>query len=337
MFNQSTEGICVHDLEGRILDVNEMACTQSGYSREELLSLTVFDGHPGQSTTFPPKAEILRTWGNWAPGQRFVIEAEHQRKDGTVYPVEISMGVVRYGNANVILALVKDITGRKLAEKALRMANKKLHLLSGITRHDINNQITVLVGYLRMLEKKQPDTIHNEYFQKIATAAQRISSMIQFTREYEEIGIDAPAWQDARSLVDTAVKGIHLGQLTVKNDLPVCSEVFADPLIVKVFYNLVDNAVRYGGRVTTIRFSVESQEREYMLVCEDDGDGIPADEKEKIFERGFGKNTGMGLFLSQKILSITGITITETGEPGKGTRFEMTVPKGMWRSTGKGI
>ena len=56
--------------------------------------------------------------------------------------------------------------------------------------------------------------------------------------------------------------------------------------------------------------------------------GIPAEEKSKIFDRGFGKNTGRGLFLTREILEITGITIKVTGEPGKGARFEMTVPKG---------
>jgi signal transduction histidine kinase len=56
--------------------------------------------------------------------------------------------------------------------------------------------------------------------------------------------------------------------------------------------------------------------------------------KEKIFERGFGKNTGLGLFLAREILVITGITITENGTPGKGARFEITVPKGMWRRKG---
>jgi signal transduction histidine kinase len=59
--------------------------------------------------------------------------------------------------------------------------------------------------------------------------------------------------------------------------------------------------------------------------------GIPVDEKEQIFERGSGKNTGMGLFLAREILTITGITIQETGEPGKGARFEMTVPKDAYR------
>ena len=110
--------------------------------------------------------------------------------------------------------------------------------------------------------------------------------------------------------------------------------MFADPLIVKVFYNLMDNAVRYGGKITTIWFSVKERGGDQILICEDDGEGVVADEKVKIFERGFGKNTGMGLALSREILDITGIAIKETGEPGKGARFEMTVPGGMWRQTG---
>ncbi|MEI6841769.1 MAG: HAMP domain-containing sensor histidine kinase, partial [Methanomicrobiales archaeon] len=199
------------------------------------------------------------------------------------------------------------------------------------TRHDINNQLTVQMGYLSILEKKQPDTAHNVYFQKISSAAQRISAMIQFTKEYENIGITAPVWQGTRELVDTAAKEAPLGKVMVKNELPANMEVFADPLVEKVFFNLVDNAVRHGSKISTISFSTLESGDDILIVCEDDGDGIPAEEKEKIFERGFGKNTGLGLALAREILDITGITITETGEPGKGARFEMTVPKGMWR------
>ena len=117
----------------------------------------------------------------------------------------------------------------------------------------------------------------------------------------------------------------------MKNDLPVSSEVFADPLIVKVFYNLLDNAVRYGGKITTIQFSALESGDNHLIICENDGEGIPADEKEQIFELGFGKNTGLGLFLAREILGITGITIRENGEPGKGARFEMTFPPGSYR------
>ncbi|MEI6841684.1 MAG: HAMP domain-containing sensor histidine kinase [Methanomicrobiales archaeon] len=220
---------------------------------------------------------------------------------------------------------------------SLARANTKLNLLSSITRHDINNQLTILQGYLEILKNTQLNPSQEGYFQEVTTATQRISAMIQFTRDYEQIGVHAPIWQDCRAIVDRAAEEAPTGQVALKNDITVGMELFADPLVFKVCYNLIDNAVRCGGKITTVRFSVEERDGDRIVVCEDDGTGIPATEKEKIFERGFGKNTGMGLFLSREILDITGITIRETGEPGKGARFEMTVPKGAWRMAGKGV
>jgi|WetSurMetagenome_2_1015567.scaffolds.fasta_scaffold02159_8 PAS domain S-box-containing protein len=260
-----------------------------------------------------------------------------KRGGGAMFPVQLE-AILTSGSdgANTVRIAIIDITERKKAENALLLANKKLNLLSSITRHDVNNQLMSVNGFLELLHKKVPDPTLEDFFIRITKASKRISAMIQFTREYEEIGVKAPAWQDCRTLVGTAEKEALLGQVIVKNDLPAGIEVFADPLIVKVFYNLMDNAVRHGGRITTIRFSVKEDGGDQVLICEDDGDGVVGEEKERIFERGFGKNTGMGLFLSREILDITGITIKENGEPGKGARFEMTVPKGAWRIERKG-
>ena len=249
------------------------------------------------------------------------------------------------GTITGVLVFVIDISERIMLEQemkyheqelkqfsaALGIANKKLTLLSGITRHDINNQLTVLMGYLELLEMKQADPSFRNYFNKITNAAERIQAMIQFTKTYEGIGVNAPVWQNTRTLVDTAAKDVALDKIRLVNDIPAGMTVFADQLIVKVFFNLMDNAVRYGGKITTIRFFGEDANGYCVIVCEDDGNGISQEEKEKIFERGFGKNTGLGLFLSREILAITGITINETGKPGKGARFEMVVPKGMFR------
>ena len=98
-----------------------------------------------------------------------------------------------------------------------------------------------------------------------------------------------------------------------------------------MFYNLVDNAIRYGEKITTIKFYNLITDNGLSLICEDDGVGIPGDQKENIFERGIGKNTGMGLFLTREILLITGITIEENGQPGHGARFEIIIPNGMFR------
>ena len=238
----------------------------------------------------------------------------------------------REGDVTGAIESIRDITDRKRAQEALVQANRKLSLLSGITRHDITNQLTVLQELsLHPGKDAAARSPKDKYLREVATAARRISFMIRFTRDYESIGVNAPVWQDCRALVDTAAAQAPLGSVVVKNDIPAGTEVFADPLVAKVFFNLMDNAVRHGGRTTTIRFSAAESGGGPVLVCEDDGEGIPAGEKEQIFDRGFGKNTGLGLFLAREILEMSGITITETGVPGKGARFEMKVPKEAYR------
>jgi signal transduction histidine kinase len=221
----------------------------------------------------------------------------------------------------------------KFYNQSLEAVNKKLKLLSSITRHDIISQLTVLQLYHDMLEKKVPDVSYSEYFKKIGIATERISSLIRFTEKYEEIGVNAPLWVDIHGIVDTAKKDEVTGHVRLVNDLPFGTEVYSDALITNVFYNLMDNAVRHGGKITTIRFSVQESGDNHIIICEDDGEGIPAEEKERIFDRGFGKNTGLGLALSREILDITGIKIRETGEAGKGARFEFIVPKDAYRHT----
>jgi PAS domain S-box-containing protein len=236
------------------------------------------------------------------------------------------------GNCSHLIGSVHDITECKRAEDALNQANRKLNLLSSITRHDITNQLTTLQGYLAILEMNRNDPNFKEYLQKAKTTAERISASIKFTKECESIGVNAPVWQDCRTLIETAAKQVSLANIRLRNDIPAGTEVFADPLVQKVFYNLIDNAIRYGGpKMTMNRISSHESDKGLIISVEDDGMGISADDKKRLFERGFGHNTGLGLFLSSEILSITGITIHETGEPSKGARFEMTIPKGAYR------
>jgi signal transduction histidine kinase len=109
-------------------------------------------------------------------------------------------------------------------------------------------------------------------------------------------------------------------------------ELFADPLLPRVFYNLLMNALNHGGQqLTKIRLYIRITGESLILTVEDNGPGIPYDKKEKIFEFGYGKGAGFGLFLIREILGYTGIMITETGQPGKGAKFEILVPKGKFR------
>ena len=232
----------------------------------------------------------------------------------------------------LLLNMARSQAELKKSEDALSRANRKLTILSSITRHDIRNQLNALSGYLELSKEKQGDpTVTGEYLKKEAGIVQTIESQINFTKIYEDMGKTAPAWQNVRESVLRATAVLPMRNVTADVDRPDLV-LFADPLFEKVFYNLIDNALRYGGNSLT-RISVSSRETKegLVLTCEDDGAGIAREDKEHLFEQGFGKHTGLGLFLSREILSITGITITETSEPGKGARFGITVPKGAYR------
>jgi len=91
--------------------------------------------------------------------------------------------------------------------------------------------------------------------------------------------------------------------------------------------------IRDHSRITALYFSDQETDKGLIITYRDDGVGVSAEDKERLFQRGFGKHTGLGLFLSKEILSITNIAIRENGEPGKGVNFEIVVPKGRYRCT----
>ena len=237
------------------------------------------------------------------------------------------------GNLTGVLGIGRDLTERKKSEDALREVNRKLNLLSSITRHDILNQITGAAGYLEMIELDEvipPGTKGDEYIKKISGAVDTIKRQISFTGYYKDLGEHAPDWFDVGNLVDKVSNTSSFGEIEHKNNIKNV-EIFADPLFEKVIYNLIDNAIKHGNKITEISFYTLERPKELIIVCEDNGVGIPAGVKEKIFRRGYYKNSGLGLFLSREILTITGLTIEETGTPGKGARFEIHVPERKFR------
>jgi PAS domain S-box-containing protein len=240
----------------------------------------------------------------------------------------------RSGKVIGTVGIARDITQRKKTEEAVRLANKKLNLLSSITRHDVLNQLTVVLGYLRMAEEQATDPILCDYLEKMDKAGEIARRQIEFTKEYQEIGVQLPRWQDVRSTIVQATEDLDPGEVTLSIDIQGV-EVFADPLLEKVFYNMAENALRHGGKLTKIEFSAEDSDRCLRIVCEDDGAGVPESEKQNIFERKYFKHTGFGLFLAKEVLAITGLSIRETGVPGEGARFELLVPAGMYRSSGR--
>jgi len=242
-------------------------------------------------------------------------EAVEYELDGSIF----SINIFPSGEEKVIIS-VSDITEKKRLERALKAANQKLQLLSQITRHDILNSIMVAQGYLYFIEKDILDEASLRYLKEASDAIIKIQEIVEFTRVYDSLGIKDSSWVK----IDDIVSGLRGNIQCDCHDF----EIYADPMISRVFDNLLDNSKRHG-QSKNIFVKCEETDQGLVIIWEDDGLGIPEGDKEKIFNKGFGKNTGLGLFLSREILGITGISIRETGS--KGARFEMIVPKDKYK------
>jgi PAS domain S-box-containing protein len=326
--------ITVFDMALRITYVSPSIFNQRGYRPEDAMSQSLEEILTPTSWELVQRAfaeeikkEILR---DVVQERTIILELEEYRKDGTTIWVSNAVKFVRdqEGHPTSIIVLARDITEKKLADDALREANRKLSLLSSITRYDILNQLHILSGSLSLMDSKSNGNA--KAMNRTISVLSNIESLIRFTGEYDQLGSRAPRFIGIRSEVGRIAEEITLTGIKVVNELGG-EEVMADPLLNKVFYNLIENTARHGEKATQIIFRSEEAGGVLRIICEDDGVGVPDEYKHIQFEKGKGKNFGLGLFFVKEILSITGITIHEDGRPGKGARFVITVPKGKWR------
>ncbi|MBR1369602.1 hypothetical protein RJ53_08940 [Methanocalculus chunghsingensis] len=261
------------------------------------------------------------------------LEAYPENIGGKAISIAASGAQAPDGEPAGCILIIRDISARKAAERALRIASEKISWLTRLTRHDIANEVTALGGYLELL-KEEDDSERREYY--LGQAARKVGTItghLRFSREYQDIGAYDPEWQPVQPLIkrvagDIRIEGIEM----IEHVDPVT--IYADRLFIKVIHTLLENAIRHGGAITTITISTSEQEDgSLILVIEDDGTGIPDEEKELIFRYGYGKNTGFGLAFARDIAAVTGITLIEDGEEGRGARFELMIPKQGWRRT----
>jgi PAS domain S-box-containing protein len=243
-------------------------------------------------------------------GQRII----HQ----IIVPIFDSTSTLQY-----ILGIGEDVT-----EETLKM---KTDLLFSITRHDILDQLSVIMNYLDRAQLKTSRESMQSFFEKTLESVETIRNQMAFVRSLQDLETTSPTWQSVKKSFGDAVKLIPASNVEIRVEMDDI-ELYADPLLPRVFYNLLVNSINQGDHhLTKIRLYTLKSGESLTLVYEDNGRGIPVQEKEKIFEFGYGKGTGFGLFLIREILGYTGISITETGEPGKGAKFEIVVPKGKFR------
>jgi signal transduction histidine kinase len=167
-------------------------------------------------------------------------------------------------------------------------------------------------------------------FEEMASACAQIVRIFDFTKDYEMLGVEELTYIDVEDAVQKAVSLFSdLDGVKVTNECHGLT-VLADSLLRQLFYNLIDNSLKYGYKTTKVNVHFEKTEGdELKLFYEDDGVGIPDDEKPNLFKEGYttGKGSGYGLYLIKKIIEVYEWTIQETGEPNKGVQFTITIPK----------
>lgn len=231
------------------------------------------------------------------------------------------------------LEVLYDNLELKVRERtaALEQATKKLQLLGSITRHDALNQVSVIMGWLSIIEETLHDEKSLEMMKRVKEAAINVERYLEFTGTYERIGVKLPEWMKLDEALTISLFGLDPKQFELHNGLEGL-HVFGDPMLPRVLRNLVDNSIKHGGGITRVSFTYKQTPEGVVIVYEDDGKGIPADMKHVIFERGLqAGRKSFGLYLSKEILAITDVSMRETGTPGKGARFEIVVPEGRYR------
>jgi PAS domain S-box-containing protein len=337
---ESADGYALADSSGVVIEWNRANETITGISREEATGKPFIDTMllnlvPEQRT--PEHIEYLKKTSSalietgQSPHFYRPFEIQIIRPDGVrcmvqqvFFPIRVS-GKLFFGLIN------RDITERKAGEEALSRAGRKLNLLNTITFQDIRNAVFTLTAYFELSHKARTSEKVEEYAEKQGQMIQKINNSLDFAKNYQDMGVNKPRWQNVNEIFIYAVSHLDSSKISRKVMLDGL-EIFADPLLEKAFFHLMDDVVKHSINATEVNLCYQETLPGITIILEDNGIGIPSSDKEKIFEKGFGKDTGLGLFLVREILSITGITIRETGIEGQGARFEITVPRGVYRS-----
>jgi PAS domain S-box-containing protein len=225
----------------------------------------------------------------------------------------------------------KDLAERKKAEESLRIANTKLSLFSDTTLLDIKSQIDISLGLVSFIEN---DLTNKEEIRTNSSSLKNqlvnMEKSIELMREYEKLGMKPAEWYSMEKVI------LHSSMLAqsfkIDTDPTVEGlEIFSAPLFEHIIANLLENAQEHGKKDSRIKISFRTDQESGILTVESSGSGVPRDRKKAIFMKGYGKKTKLGLFVSREILAMTGIQIDETGEEGKGAKFELTIPKQGYR------
>ena len=279
-------------------------------------------------------------------GESLSTEVLAENRDGSVVPVILNRTPIfnEDGEFVGVASIAADITLQKNTEADLTFSlvslsnsldkieelNEKLRVVGGLTRHDVRNKLSAVTGYAYILKKKhgdQADVVDG--LSRMEQAVQETTRIFDFAKMYEQIGVEELTYIDVEEKLKEAV-ALFSGPIpTIINDCHGLT-VLADSFLRQLFFNFIDNTRKHGKKTTTIRVYFEKADQDSLkLVYEDDGVGVPSENKPRLFKEGYstGGSTGFGLFLTKRMMDVYDWQIQENGTPGEGAKFTITIPK----------
>ena len=319
--------------EGKVTYWNRAAERLFGWVEAEVLGHDAVDLLASE----PSSAEAREVFKRVFAGEVWSDEVRFRRSDGEVFPA-ILTGSPIFGEDGRVVGAVgvsTDISEQKwmlgVFDEAIAKVtelNEKLHVVESLTRHDLRNKLAALNGRVFLLKKRcAGDVGALAQLGEVELVSRQMLRIMEFEKVYVQVGSEELKWVDVERCVSEAV--LLFSDLRGARLVNECGDlrVYADSLLRQLFYNLVDNTLKYGEKVSVIRVFFREEGDVLRLVYEDNGVGVADDVRENLFREGFGKGTGYGLYLIKRICAAYEWTIQENGKQGEGVRFTMTIPR----------
>jgi PAS domain S-box-containing protein len=333
LLNTVGQAIVATDITGNIIFWNHAAEQLYGWSEKEVLGRNIVDVTPAETS----KEQAIKILKKLNTGESWSGEFDAKRRDGTFFSAIVTDTPITNDKGELIgvIGVSTDISEQKWMQEIFNDAigkvvelNEKLQVVGSLTRHDIRNKLAAVNGRIFLLKKRLSGNAEAlVQLQEMDFAAKQMLRILEFEGIFEQVGAEELTHIDVKSHLGEAVS--LFSDLKGAELINECHglTVLADSLLRQIFYNLIDNSLKYGEKITKIRVHYEEEENQLKLIYADNGVGISEEVKNNLFKEGFGKGTGYGLYLMKRICEAYGWTIQETGKHGQGAQFTMTIPK----------
>jgi len=325
IFEHTNDAVMIVDLETEeFIDVNPAACELLGYSREELLSMHPEDIHPDDVERV--REEFISQV--YEEGSGFTDDLTCLTKKGEEVPTEISGAALDPGEDGTgptrMVAMLRDVSDRVEHRLALERKIERLDRFASIVSHDLRNPLSIIQGRVTLAR----ETGDPEHFDAIDEAVDRmdemLSELLQLTREGDVIGDRTFVEMETLARQVWPERDTDTGTLEIESSRVISAD---RSRVCELFENLFENALEHAGADVTIRIGTIETADDSGFYIEDDGVGIPTDERDTVFEWGHTtttEGTGFGLAIVAEIVDAHGWEIDVCDAVTGGTRFEIT-------------